>query len=382
MAQDDQPESPLWEMIALDQRALPKASQVSQARQRWRCLGRWLRFGAEAGDDPAKDEAELQHLSQVRLANLAPPIDWQPGARALTRYLSEVGDSAGPVTFLIGAPECHHAELLRVWAMQQAARTLPEPLPTSLLAGDSPWTLEPSETPWVIPQLERGFLRQAAALAGLRSFLEEALAGRLGRGVIGCDSWTWAYLHHTLALPDASAVTLQAFDGARLSRYFAHAARAAGKLPAIRAVGSGESVFAEGEEALVSRELQPLAVHCRGQLGLAWYYWRARLCEEAPEGHVADTLWLAEHLDDATLPGEVGEETVLLLHTLLLHGGLDEALLPEVLPLSRARALSGLRQLQRRGVVSCDADRWRVAPLGYASVRRLLEERTYLLDVL
>ncbi|MFN2331924.1 MAG: hypothetical protein ABR580_08720, partial [Halomonas sp.] len=284
--------------------------------------------------------------------------------------------------FLIGAPECHHAELLRVWAMQQAARTLPEPLPASLLAGDSPWALEPSETLWVIPQLERGFLRQAVALAGLRNFLEEALAGRLGRGVIGCDSWTWAYLHHALALPDASAVTLQAFDGARLSRYFAHAARAAGKLPAIRAVGSGELVFAESEEAPVIRELQPLAVHCRGQLGLAWHYWRARLCEVAPEGHVADALWLAEKLDDAILPGEVGEETVLLLHTLLLHGGLDETLLHEVLPLSRAQALSGLRQLQRRGVVSCDAGRWRVAPLGYVSVRRLLEERAYLLDAL
>ncbi len=99
-------------------------------------------------------------------------------------------------------------------------------------------------------------------------------------------------------------------------------------------------------------------------------------------GEAPDTLWLAETLDEATLPGEVGEELVLLLHALLLHGGLDEVLLPEVLPFSHARALSGLRQLERRGVVSCADGRWRVAPLGCMSVRRLLEERTYLVDAL
>jgi len=380
MTQDEQRVPPLWEVVALDRRVLPEASPASQARQRWRTLGRWLRFGAEAGDDPARDEADLQRLSRVRLANLAPPVDWRPGAPALERHLAEIGDAAGPVTLLIGAPEDRHGEVLQAWARRHGARVLPEPKAARLLAGERPWVAEAVGDCWVILRLERGFLRQAAALAGLRAFLEAALAGHLGRGVIGCDSWTWAYLRHALALPDAVAVTLQAFDGARLSRYLAEMACRAGEHLAIRAVGSGEPVLPEGDEAPVSRELRQLAAHCRGQLGLAWHYWRARLCDAGPEGELADTLWLAEALDEPTLPGEVGEETVLLLHGLLLHGGLEETLLPEVLPLSHARVLSGLHPLERRGVVAFKNGRWRVTPLGYVSVRRLLEERAYLVD--
>lgn len=383
MAQDEKRERPLWEVVPLEERELPRASQASQARRRWQALGRWLTLGSEAGEEPARDEAQLERLPRVRLANLAPPIDWQPGARALARYFAEAGESAGPVTLLVGAPADGHAELVEAWARLSGECLLPEPTAGALLAGEIPWSPEPSPHGWVIPRLERGFLRQATSLAGLRNFLEAALTGRLGRGVIGCDSWTWAYLQHALALPEAAAVTLQAFDGARLTRYFSSTTRAAlGEPQVIRAVGSGEPVLVDGEEAPTSRELRELAAHCHGQLGLAWHYWRARLCNETPEGEAPDTLWLAETLDEATLPGEVGEESVLLLHALLLHGGLDEALLPEVLPFSHARALSGLRQLQRRGVVSCDAGRWRVAPLGYMSVRRLLEERTYLVDAL
>ena len=383
MAQDEKRECPLWEVVSLEERELPRASQASQARRRWQALGRWLTLGSEAGEEPARDEAQLQRLPRVRLAHLAPPIDWQPGARALARYFAEAGESAGPVTLLVGAPADGHAELLEAWARLSGERLLPEPTAGALLAGEMPWSPAPSAHAWAVPRLERGFLRQATSLAGLRNFLEAALTGRLGRGVIGCDSWTWAYLQHALALPESAAVTLRAFDGERLTRYFSSTTRAAlGEPQVIRAVGSGEPVLADGDEASTSRELRELAAHCRGQLGLAWHYWRARLCDEAPEGESPDTLWLAESLDEATLPGEVGEESVLLLHALLLHGGLDEALLPEVLPFSHARALSGLRQLQRRGVVSCDAGRWRVAPLGYMSVRRLLEERTYLVDAL
>ncbi|WP_299310510.1 hypothetical protein [uncultured Halomonas sp.] len=75
------------------------------------------------------------------------------------------------------------------------------------------------------PRLERCFLRHAEGLAGVRRLVEQALAGRLGPGIIGCDSWAWAYLQHTLALPEGQAFTLQPFDGADLDRYFAAAAR-------------------------------------------------------------------------------------------------------------------------------------------------------------
>src|SRR5690554_2965079 len=95
MAQDEKRECPLWEVVSLEQRELPRASQASQARRRWQALGRWLTLGSEAGEEPARDEAQLERLPRVRLANLAPPIDWQPGARALAHHLAVSGESAG-----------------------------------------------------------------------------------------------------------------------------------------------------------------------------------------------------------------------------------------------------------------------------------------------
>lgn len=382
-APDEQP-PPLWEVVPLEAYEIPADTQSNLVRRRWRSLGRWLRVDPDANEDQVHDEADLQRLPQARLETLVPPLDWAPGAEALRRVLTDESTGEAPVAFLVGSPHGDHAELLDHWATRHGARVLEAPTAETLLAGAIPWKPGDARTPWVIPRLEWGFLRQTVALAGLRLFLEAALAGRLGRGVIGCDSWTWSYLQHTLALPSASAYTLQAFDGERLARLFGEAARRGAPVPTIRSVRSGEPVLGD-DDAVASRDLRQLAAHCRGQPGLAWHYWRSRL--RTGEGGEADAsgeqaLWLAESLDEVVLPAEVGEEAVLLLHALLLHGGLPEALLSEVLPFSFTQALSGLRQLQARGAVACREGRWQVTPLGYVNVRYLLEERAYLVDAL
>lgn len=37
-------------------------------------------------------------------------------------------------------------------------------------------------------------MRHAGGLTLVRRLLERAVSGQLGRGLIGCDSWAWAYL--------------------------------------------------------------------------------------------------------------------------------------------------------------------------------------------
>ena len=62
-----------------------------------------------------------------------------------------------------------------------------------------------------------------------------------GKGVIGCDSWTYAFLQRVMGLDGAPAFTLQSMEGEQLSRYFAMMAGHGGQPPAVystRPVGS------------------------------------------------------------------------------------------------------------------------------------------------
>ncbi|HBK35376.1 MAG TPA: hypothetical protein DDZ35_00250, partial [Halomonas sp.] len=79
---------------------------------------------------------------------------------------------------------------------------------------------------------------------------------------------------------------------------------------------------------------------------------------------------------------DTGDLATLLLHTLLIHGGLEDHALKHVLPFSDHESLNARFALARRGILSSQQGRWQVAPLSYASVRQLLESRNYLVDPL
>ena len=82
------------------------------------------------------------------------------------------------------------------------------------------------------------------------------------------------------------------------------------------------------------------------------------------------------------MDANTGDIATLVLHALLIHGGLDDHSLGEVLPFSHHEALNARLALQRKGIVSSYEGRWQVAPLSYANVRQLLDSRNYLVDPL
>jgi hypothetical protein len=249
----------------------------------------------------------------------------------------------------------------------------------------------------VLPALERCFLRHAAGLSLARQILDRAASGRLGTGLIGCDSWAWAYLQRVFPVPQLPALTLQAFDGRRLTELFLRLSLSNGAgAVRFRNARTGASVLPD-PEALesgsfdVSRELRQLAAHCRGNPGIAWRYWRQRLRAE-PESEEAErsseqeqspaewVVWLADLMEEQVPPAEQADDAVLILHALLLHNGLPDWLLPELLPLPTAQIASLLWRMEALGIVELADERWRVAALGYATARRMLRERTYLVD--
>ena len=263
-----------------------------------------------------------------------------------------------------------------------------------ILSNDQSWhrTWASGDKPWVLPRLERCFLRHANGLDLVRHFLEAAASGRAGKGLIACDSWAWAFLRRVWPLPQPFALTLQAFDGQALARLFSLLGAPKGKRRvSFRNARSGQetlSVPYQGDGC--SEELIRLAAHCRGNPGTARDYWRERLRStpdadvdlDQDEGESAngEVIWVSAALAQPTLPNDAAEDVALLLHALLLHGGLTEPALAEVLPLSRQRSMATLCRLQQLEVAEWSNGEWRVAALAYALVRDWLRGRDFLTD--
>jgi hypothetical protein len=136
--------------------------------------------------------------------------------------------------------------------------------------------------------------------------------------------------------------------------------------------------------------LRQLAARCRGNLGVAWHFWRERLRtatepQKAQTGDDAppptDAIWVAPELEPRAPASDAGDETALVLHALLLHNGLEAPLLATLLPIAAAHLNLQLLHLHALGLVERqDADRWQVTPLAYPGVRAFLRARGYLTD--
>lgn len=383
-------DAPLWSVVELEQFHTPEQTQASQWRRSLRSASKWL-GGRNDAEQQVKDESELRRLPQVKLANLVPPIDWSFAARELAKQLES---QEAPVSFFITTPYSGHASVVTHWAKEHHVTCLPPPALGELAEGDTQWVERcANQREWAVPALERFFLRHTPGIQGIREFLERALGGRLGKGVIGCDSWTYAYLNQLMGIDGAPAFTLQSMEGNQLSRYFARIATQKSQSPQVYSTRTGRQVLANPQSRCqepdkndvsdkkgANKELQRLAAHCRGHIGLAWHYWRERLRE--PVSDEEEALWLVDALAEAELDADTGDIATLVLHALLIHGGLDDHSLGQVLPFSHHETLNARLALKRKGIVSSYEGRWQVAPLSYASVRQLLASRNYLVDPL
>lgn len=91
-------------------------------------------------------------------------------------------------------------------------------------------------------------------------------------------------------------------------------------------------------------------------------------------------VWLAPALPEPMISFEMDEDSVLILHALMLHGGLHASLLSELLPLPHSLCMARLVRLQNAGFVKNWENRLCISERAYFSVRALLHERAYLVD--
>ncbi len=391
---------PLWQIIPLDAHELPAAPAREAAAKGLAALWRLIRRSKHPQTPPQKTDDQLQALAGGTLSRLVPAIDWEPGAAAITDHLSNwpgKGRQDSPIHFFIGPPHGGRLEMLTAMARSGQWPVVKAPSSTQILARDASWLSDwpVADRPWILPGLEDCFLRHADGLDLVRRFFERALSGRLGFGVVGCDSWSWRYLRKIWPMPQVPVYTLQAFDGDRLACYFDTLATSNGnRAVCFREVDNGRDVLRnhapdEPEDPSASAFLKYLAAQSRGNPGVAVAYWRASLRagpDDADESKspaktdCRETVWVKTGLGEPALPLEPAREIAFILHALLLHHGLAADLLTTVLPLPPDSISAILLQLAAAGIVREDGPAWRVTALGYPAVRRFLKNNGHLTD--
>ena len=379
-------------MAAANDYCLPVDSTPAALRRKWRLLAR-LFSRQDQRDTLAQPEAALSTLPRARLDTLVPPLVWEGAARAFDPiYAAKAGSAPPPgvVSILVGQPFCGHADILAHWARGRSVRLLEPPTAQEILAADVQWLTRCCDSGpglWALPALERCYLRNANGLALVRGFGIEAFARphQFQRARHADD--TWQEVVPAPVRPATPVLTLQAFDGAALTALLLQPQAQSTQAVRFLSAHSGASLLPEPEDgeddaaAPVSPELRQLAARCRGNLGVAWHYWRERL-RTAPEPQAGEASeGTPPELEIRAPASDAGDDTALILHALLLHNGLAAPLLATLLPIATAQLNLQLLQLQSLGLVEMqDTGRWQVTPLSYPGVRAFLRARGYLTD--
>jgi hypothetical protein len=347
--------------------------------------------------------------------------DWHVLAQAVREALKDwlaVDEPDCRMQVIVAAPHSGVQEALTLYGISEQWRVIEPPGPEHILEGGGDWLAslgEKKDTPVMISCLERCYLRHYNGLSLVNRILD-LLATTRRRCLIGCNSWTWAFLCKAFqvdrALPWPS--TLEPFDHNRLERWFSQLAGSGKGGFVFRQADNGEPVLpwipSHGEQAgdheseqwqsdsksgsvQVSDFLKHLAAYSLGIPGVAWSIWRHSL-RSSPMTGVDDasqeklgcdqiaTLWVKPwtQVDLPTAPGPRDTCPLFILHSLLLHSGLPANILVRLLPFSPAEVTRSLHSLRSSGLLEQAGELWRVTPLGYPTVRQALRSEGYLVD--
>ena len=409
----------LWRFVRLDQYNRP--SGTSRETMRKGISGLWLRLGwGTKTEESVFAEKELSQVPQELVDKAAPDPDWSAPLSAVTAVLDSWLDAKVPgsaTQIFVGPPYHGTSEILTAWAQARGWRLVSAPSPEMILTGGQDWLtqFEEDDEPLVLPHLEHCYLRHYDGLTLLRRLLDHIIS-QSRRWLVGCDSWAWAYLSKALKVHTVfpTPFILEAFDHERLKIWFQQLAAESGEETFVfRQLDSGKYVLppATGDEASGDRSqgsgietsgfLKNVAAYSRGIPGIAWALWRRSFgfvhtmeedgeendkeAQAAGDGSSVYPI-LVKPWSQLNLPGFPSQGAslglLMVLHALLIHGGLWSRILPELLPLSPMEIFEYLHLLEAFGLVESDQGFWRVTPAGYPAVRLTLQSEGYLTDAI
>ena len=323
-------------LIRLADHEAPPLPTEEWLRQHWSQLRALVAHGNDRPfiADDKLERATLSMLDKVVAPPACGPVIDELSATIGARQAE--GLSSTRLTLIV-VPPCDENDVVGTWGNENGLRTASAPPRDALLRHAPPLDLN-GEGLLVVPQLERWFLRHVVGLSAVRSLLH-ALDRTERRCVVGCSSWTWAFLSHAvqadLILPEP--LTFEPFDAGRLKDWFADLSGAGDGKMNFRLGGSGDFLLS-GTSSQRDDFFAKLAALSRGIPWVAWHLWRQALrSNEDDEVPTADdhekqqTLWVAA-LNELVLPGHHPQVALLVLHALLIHGSLSRDEIDRVLP--------------------------------------------------
>lgn len=405
----------IWEFIPIENYQRPSEPTTEAVRKG--LLGLWDRFRGrsdtkESVDRPRKWRQPPDEL----LDEVAPVPNWQDATRALNDALEcwlEAEHPAVPVQLVLAPPHSGVSEIATCWAKRNEVKLVEAPSTTDILSGGEDWLsqLDPgNDKPIVaITKLEKCYLRHYDGLTLMRRLIQRVTEGD-HHWVLACDSWAWAFLRKIIAIERLMPplLTLRAFDHSLLERALRTLAHRTDGADFEFFQAGSDKQFPLSEHRQVAQDAsdsdnrskgetrRPVAMHLRyiagysrGLFKIAWSIWRRSLQLPAVDteqesalldsGHV---LWIQRwsELLLPTVPPQCGESDLLMLHGLLLHGGLETDVLPTVLPCNPNEIMQSLQRLHAWQLILERDGRWEVSPLGYPDVRHALKIEGYLVD--
>ncbi len=396
-------ESP-WQYVRSADFAAP--SGTVQQTVRTGLSGFWESLRRRDDDEESVFEPidDLHALPEALLRRTVPIFDHAAASHALTTCLQPWLDrdaNEQPAVVVLGPPHTDPREVLHAWQAEQGWRLIEPPTPEQILAQDLDWLdalADNDGRPWVLPALEKLYLRHTAGLAIVRTLFDRLWRHEYPHGVIGCDSWAWSYLRYVWQGRMPPTYALQALDRDRLATWIAGPVHGGPRKRFVfRQADDGAYVLPPdpepdaGKMPKRSRFLDELAVYSHGNPGVSAAIWRQSLQAEADikvepqdeESTAQVTIWVMpwERVKHPALPSTLPRrEMTMVLHTLLVHGGLETRVLPQLLPLSTNEVMQAVLTLQSAGLLDGSDDVWSVSAPGYPVVRQVLKEEGYLID--
>ncbi|MDD4794746.1 MAG: hypothetical protein PHU18_05840, partial [Dehalococcoidales bacterium] len=354
--------------------------------------------------------ADLKPVGQKLLKKLLPQIPVDQLAMGLAESLGE-WEKAGPTgfngLFAVGAPFSRTADTVKSWAKNKGYMLIEPPTVGEIIKHDESIfsVLNKVDKPLVFTRFEKWYLRQTEGLDLIRKLINR-LQSFSGSYLIQCDSWAWTYLSVALDINQLypEPIVLEPLDYNMLDRWFG--SPAAGKdrpdyvfrqsnngSYVINPLVSGVISAGDNTENVATTDfLKHLAAYSRGNPGVARAIWALnlqdmpdenadeRMVEEAhaQEGRV---IWVKPWAQD-NCPYMAKREKIslLVLHAILLHGGLSVDVLNYLLPSPVHQIQIALHQLALAGLVGEEEGVYSVTPAGYPSVRQTLYGEGFLVD--
>lgn len=333
MAEDS---NSVWQWVTLKEFQRPAVPAVITVKKWWQHVTQWLETEHEADDNEEQTSGFELHLDDAIDAFDSIFADW----------LADDGDRS--LRWIITPPHSGLDKAIRQWASNQSITPLEIPSRDTLCHADAPPAPEfIKDSVWLMPQLAHTFLRQTNGLRWTREFFAQALSGDVGKGIIICDSWAWAFLEKVWPVPISQQWTLQGLDA-----------------DALEHIG-----FTRGKE-----RRQALAALSRGNPGIAAAY-SNRYSQDKDKAF--ETPLLPQSADDAT---------AFICYALLIHNGLTTQQLCQVLPIvSLNQVQIQLQVLQQQSLLEKQTGddngvTWYVSARGYPVVRDFLAARGFWLD--